>query len=206
LAENSVFVRRLAESVAVDPSAKHTCKVDIFRTDISDVSTSLLSVKFYGTSLLAAYDAEIGSLPNGIDVRFEKNNDYLYDFRGKETTLALVVNKQDGSLSGDFTIPIIFTHKGKKESSVICQLNLVNEEEESVMVPIVAPVVEPILDPAEVFVEEILDIVVEPDTVPVVDIQAPTTVHEILDILIPELSPIIPPVSPPANVLPEKEQ
>jgi hypothetical protein len=186
----------------IDPAAKHTCKVDIFRTDISDINTSTLSVKFYGTSLLASYDAEIGSLPNGIDVRFEKNNDYLYDFRGKETALTLVVNKQDGSLSGDFTIPIIFTHKGKNESAVICQLNLINEEEEPILAPVLVPVVEPILDPAQVFVEAILDIVAEPEPV----IEMPIVTENILEIVTEQnpdvLLEITPPIIPPHEILP----
>lgn len=89
----------MTSEVIVDSFAQHRCKVDIFHTDISESPNSLLEVKFYGTSTLASYDAEIGSLPDGIDVRFEKNNDYMYDFRGKETLLKLIVNKQDSSLS-----------------------------------------------------------------------------------------------------------
>lgn len=150
-------MRRIAEEVVVDPTAKHSCKVDVFRTDISAENISNLEVKFYGTSTLAAYDAEIGSLPKGIDVRFEKNNDYIYDFRGKETVLALIVTKQDSSLSGDFTIPIIYTHKGKKESSVICQLNIINEKDEAILVPVIPVLenVEPIID-VEDFILEVV--------------------------------------------------
>jgi hypothetical protein len=208
LAENSVFVRRMIENVVVDPTAKHSCKVDVFRTDISDTSISTLLVKFYGISMLASYDAEIGSLPNGIDVRFEKNNDYMYDFRGKETTLELIVNNQDNSLTGDFTIPIIYTHKGKKESSVICQLNIVNGEEEIIPAPVVVPVVEtiePVVDPTQEFIEEILDQIV-PEPTPVVEVQPPITVEEILDILVPEIPPISPPVELPEIVVPEPEE
>lgn len=197
MAENSVFTRRLAENVVVDPTAKHTCKVDIFRTDISDVATSILSVKFYGTSLLAAYDAEIGSLPNGIDVRFEKNNDYLYNFRGKETTLELIVNKQDNSLSGDFTIPIIFTHKSKEESSVICQLNLINEEAQT-SAPHIIPV-EPIRDPSQEFMIQFLEDI---QTTPL-----PDTPEELIESLIPQ-SPIEEtsiPVTEDANSIPLQE-
>ncbi len=155
LAENSVFVRRMAEEVWIDVNAKHSCKVDVFHTDVSEQPTWLLSVRFYGTSLLTAYEAEIGSLPNGIDVRFEKNNDYIYDFRGKETVLELVVIKQDNSLSGDFTIPIIYTQKGKKESSVICQLNIINETEQVPVSGIIPP--EPVRDPAQEFVIQFLE-------------------------------------------------
>lgn len=199
----------MIENVVVDPAAKHSCKVDVFRTDISDTSTSTLSVKFYGISTLAAYDAEIGSLPNGIDVRFAKNNDYIYDFRGKETTLELLVNNQDGSLTGDFTIPIIYTHKAKKESSVICQLNIVNDEEEMIQ-PVIAPIVEPVVeimepevDPAQEFIEEILD-TITPE--PVVDIQTPPTVEEIVHSIAPEIPPVVPPVELPPAIVPEPEE
>jgi hypothetical protein len=206
LAKNSVYTRRMAQSIAVDLSAKHRCKVDVFRTDISDVATSILSVKFYGTSLLSSYDAEIGSLPNGIDVKFAKNNDYLYDFYGKETTLELIVNNQDDSLTGDFTIPIIYTAKGKKESSVICQLNILNDEEEIIVEPLV-PEVPPVLDPVQEFVETILDVVIsEPVAKPVITESIPTAVEEILEILIPIEA--LPAVSPPKNppvALPELE-
>ncbi len=193
----------MIENIVIDPAAKHSCKVDVFRTDISETAASTLLVKFYGTSMLAAYDAEIGSLPNGIDVRFAKNNDYIYDFRGKETTLELSVNNQDGSLTGDFTIPIIYTYKGKKESTVICQLNIVNEEEEVSLIPVIVPIVqpvEPVLEPAQELVEEILDAITpEPVIEPVIDPQTPTTVEEILEILVPE---DIPPVTLPIIEIP----
>lgn len=193
----------MAEAVVVDRSAKHSCKVDVFRTDVSETVTSTLSVKFFGTSALAAYDVEIGSLPNGIDVRFEKNNDYLYDFRGKETTLQLVVNNQDGSLAGDFTIPIIYTLKGKKESSVICQLNIVNDEEETVSVPALVPIETPV-EPAQEFVEELLEnIIPEPQSEPVIDIQPSVPVQEIQA---PEEEVPVPPVLETPEVLPSREE
>lgn len=213
----------MTQNITVDISAKHRCKVDVFRTDISEVETSTLSVKFYGTSLLATYEAEIGSLPNGIDVKFAKNNEYLYDFRGKETTLELVVNNQDDSLVGDFTIPIIYTATGKKESSVICQLNILNDEEEVIVEPVVPT--ESVVDPVQQLTEEISDMVIsEPktaiqnptilenildvvmDTVPPVSNETSTTVEEILEILIPpEMPPsVLPPEHPPV-ALPEVE-
>ncbi len=199
----------MIENIQVDITAKHSCKVDVFRTDISKTTTSILSVKFYGTSLLAAYDAQIGGLPIGIDVRFAKNNEYTYDFRGKETTLELIINNQEGSLAGDFTIPIIYTYKGQKESTVICQFNIINKAEEGIFTPLLAApleILEPVVDPVQEFVEELLEETIpEPVIEPIIDVPLPTIAEDILKILIPELPPASPLVEPPPIIVPEKE-
>jgi hypothetical protein len=136
-------------------------------------------------------------------VRFAKNNDYIYDFRGKETILELIVNNQDDSLTGNFTIPIIYTQKGKKESIVICQLNIVNEKEE-IVVPIV-PIVP--VDPVQEVMQEILNIITpNPEMELPIEVQSPIVIEEVFDTLVPEIPLSIPPVYVPPIVLPEQEK
>lgn len=120
--------RTVEEEIIPDSSAKHVCRLEKFRTDVSDASTLKMRVKFQG-GRSGSYIAEIGSLPTGIDVVFAANKLYTYDLGSGDTTLDLEVINQVGSIDGDFTIPIIYTKKGEKESSVVCQMNLLNDAE-----------------------------------------------------------------------------
>jgi hypothetical protein len=104
------------------------CRLEKFRTDVSDASTLKMRVKFQGGKSWS-YRAEIWSLPTGIDVVFAANKLYTYDLKSGDVTLDLDVVNQVGSIDGDFTIPIIYTKIGEVESSVVCQMNLLNDAE-----------------------------------------------------------------------------
>jgi len=72
------------------------------------------------------YEVEIGSLPTGIDIRFLKNNDYQYSPTALETVVDIIIANQTGSSRGDFNIPIIYSKKDTPDSSMICQINIIN--------------------------------------------------------------------------------
>ena len=69
-------------------------------------------------------------MPAGIDVVFGANKDYSYSLKPGETTLDLEVINQVGSDDGNFSVPIIYTKIGQPDSSVICQMNILNNNEE----------------------------------------------------------------------------
>lgn len=120
-------VRKFEKKVKVDKKAAHSCEAETFRIDISGRE----SVKARGIFLRhtdVPYEIEVGGLPEGIDITFEKNQTYKY-IQGsgdKDIFLTLTVHNQQGSQKGDFTVPIIYTQKGLGESSAVCQINIVN--------------------------------------------------------------------------------
>lgn len=73
-----------------------------------------------------SYEIEIGSLPKGFDIRFVNNHDYSFLLGSSENSSDIEITKQSGAPKGNFNIPIIFTQKGVFDSSVICQLNIIN--------------------------------------------------------------------------------
>jgi hypothetical protein len=117
-------VRNFSKEIVIDPRATHRCNADPFGIDVSGRSSLFTKVALKKTSD-ENYEMQIGSLPDGIDVRFE-NDEYLYQPHSGENTVSLRIRNEEGSRTGNFTVPIIFTEKGKEASSVICQINIVN--------------------------------------------------------------------------------
>ncbi len=121
----SLSVRTLSKDIIIDSNATHSCEATPFKIDVSGRHSFSTEVELV-RSFEREYEAEIGSLPSGIDVRFFENGDYVYELDSDDKTLPLLVNNEDGSRKGNFTIPVIFTEKGSQSSSVICQINVVN--------------------------------------------------------------------------------
>ncbi len=121
-------VRRYEKDVILDESATHTCRADIFRADLQAESSSRARVTLFQNKkkLLPSY-LEIGALPAGIDVVFKGNNDYTYTPGTRETLIEFEITRQIGAREGDFTIPIIYTLMGDTQSSVVCQINIIND-------------------------------------------------------------------------------
>jgi hypothetical protein len=120
--------RKFEKKIAVDRKAAHTCEAETFRIDVSGKESARARVIFLRYANVP-YEIEIGSLPEGIDMTFEKNRDYKYAQGSgeKDIFITFVVHNQAGSQKGDFSIPLIYTQKGSKDSSVICQINIVNQ-------------------------------------------------------------------------------
>lgn len=121
-------VRRFEKDITLDPSATHTCRADIFRADIraTDFSRARVTLFQNRKKSLPSF-LEIGSLPAGIDVVFKSNEKYTYTPGTRETVIEFDITRQAGANTGDFTIPIIYTLQEGAGSSVVCQINILND-------------------------------------------------------------------------------
>src|SRR3989344_6794314 len=119
-------VREFKKRVVPDSRAFHSCEAEVFRIDISGKASAQAGVMLQRDSD-APYEVEIGGLPHGIDIIFSRNNAYRYAQGAGDRSLELTITNQSGSQKGNFGVPIIYTQKGAKDSSVICQINIVNQ-------------------------------------------------------------------------------
>lgn len=119
-------VRKFTRRIVSDRHAFHACEAETFRIDIVHKISATTRIMLERDSD-APYEIEIGALPLGIDVTFAKNASYKYIQGANDRFIELAINNQSGSQKGDFSIPIIYTQKSAKDSSVICQINIVNQ-------------------------------------------------------------------------------
>lgn len=121
-------VRRYEKDIILDESATHTCRADIFRADLdsSDFSRARVTLFQNRKKSLPSF-LEIWALPLGIDVVFKSNEDYSYTPGTRETVIEFDITRQAGADVGDFTIPIIYTLQEWNGSSVVCQINILND-------------------------------------------------------------------------------
>lgn len=123
-----LIVRTYDKDITIDPSATHTCRADIFRADVATESTSRARVTlFQNRKKSISSFLEIGALPPGLNVVFKANEEYAYTPGTRETVIEFDVTRQIGAGEGDFTIPIIYTLNEWKGSSVVCQINIIND-------------------------------------------------------------------------------
>ena len=106
------------KKIDVYQNAAHSCSFENFIIDFSSGNnqTNILTVKG-GIGLL-----EIGSIPAGIDVRFD-NQKYDYTLDGLIDTIPVTFSKKDTTISSNFSLPVVYTHNNK---SVICQVNIIH--------------------------------------------------------------------------------
>lgn len=128
LSPEELTVRRYDKEIILDESATHTCRADIFRADLnsSDFSRARVTLFQNRKKTLPSF-LEIWALPAGIHVVFKKNEDYNYAPGTRETVIEFDITRQIGADEGDFTIPIIYTLEEWKGSSVVCQINILND-------------------------------------------------------------------------------
>ncbi len=128
LSPEELTVRRYDKDIILDEAATHTCRADIFRADLnsSDFSRARVTLFQNRKKTLPSF-LEIWALPAGIDVVFKKNEDYNYAPGTRETVIEFDITRQIGADEGDFTIPIIYTLEEWKWSSVVCQINILND-------------------------------------------------------------------------------
>ncbi|MBP9760908.1 MAG: hypothetical protein KBD15_01545 [Candidatus Magasanikbacteria bacterium] len=117
--------RNFDKNIVIDTQATHRCVAENFHVDITNqaVSQVQLAVTPAGRGVS---ELEIGSLPSGIDITFQANGLYTYQLENTDSVVAMQIVNQYGSQKGNFTIPIMYTKKGDVDSSVVCQLNIVN--------------------------------------------------------------------------------
>lgn len=118
--------RKYNKEIVLDPNASHSCKAENFRIDMSNLSSLDTKVNISGEDS-GIYEMEIGSLPSGIDVRFEDTKSYKLMPNISNSIVDIYIHTQSKAQKGDFTVPIIFTKNDNSRSSVICQINIVNQ-------------------------------------------------------------------------------
>lgn len=118
-------VRKFQKNISIDKRAAHSCEAEIFRVDISARSFASGRI-ILRKDAASSYEVEIGSLPEGIDILFSKNKGYFSRVGTSETALDLEITNETDSQKGNFSIPIIYTKKDTNNSSVICQINVIN--------------------------------------------------------------------------------
>jgi hypothetical protein len=118
-------VRKYAKEIVFDNETPHSCAAETFRVDVSGKDSARARIiLFKGADV--AHEVEIGGLPNGIDVRFEKTHTYTYQPGSGEMAVDLIVERDARAQKGNFTVPIIYTPQGLPNSSTICQINVIN--------------------------------------------------------------------------------
>ncbi len=126
--KETLSIRTYDKDIMIDPDATHTCRTDIFRADFESWASSRARVTLVQNkkknlpSLL-----EIGALPPGLNVLFKANEEYTYAPGTRETVIEFDITRQIGAWEWDFTIPIIYTLTGDSVSSVVCQINIIND-------------------------------------------------------------------------------
>lgn len=118
-------LRIFTKKIFVNKDAVHTCTAEVFTVDMSKQSSAQNTLNLTKEADIA-YEVEVGSLPTGIDVRFTDTNDYSKQIGLEDTAVDFTITKKANAATGSFTIPIIYTQKGVFDSSVICQVNVVN--------------------------------------------------------------------------------
>lgn len=128
LDREDLIVRTYDKDIVIDPAATHTCRADIFRADLQTESSSRARVTLFQNKKknLPSF-LEIGALPDGLNVVFRSNEEYTYTPGTRETAIEFDITRQIGAWEGDFTIPIIYTLTGGTPSSVVCQINIIND-------------------------------------------------------------------------------
>ncbi len=128
LDREDLIVRTYDKEIVIDPLATHTCRADIFRADLQTESSSRARVTLFQNKKknLPSF-LEIGALPPGLNVLFKANEEYTYTPGTRETVIEFDITRQAGAWEGDFTIPIIYTLTGEVSSSVVCQINIIND-------------------------------------------------------------------------------
>lgn len=121
----SELTRVYDKEIFVNKDAKHECKAEFFRVDMSERSSALNTIQFTKEANIS-YEMEIGSLPIGVDIRFSESNSYHKNLGSEDESIDISITKESDAPKGDFSVPIIYTQKGVFDSSVICQLNIVN--------------------------------------------------------------------------------
>ncbi len=150
------------KDVIIDPQAKHSCAVNPsslslqYGTDYK----AIVSLAFSGdpSPTLETVNGDqnentdenneqspkrtrfgfidIGALPRGIDVRFFSTTtpySYLIDEYGPDNIEINVSIYTQDAQRGSFSIPFIFTKTKGKDSSTICQLNLIYSQSDTVI-------------------------------------------------------------------------
>jgi hypothetical protein len=119
------------KSIEVDSEAKQSCGINPFMVKVQLNQSRDLFVQINHPDE-GSFDLEIGSLPYGVDVRFDSSDDYHLDDLNAAQKTRLVIKAYAGAQSGSFNVPILVTKKSflglGKSSSILCQFNVLIRE------------------------------------------------------------------------------
>jgi hypothetical protein len=114
------------KEVSVDAAADHFCETSPSLLDLTRQESARFFVNLsHGTSTGHEY-LDLGSMPYGIDMRFVNGNRYRFDRVEEQSEVEVSVSVLPGAQRGSLSIPIIYTKEREQDSSVICQINILN--------------------------------------------------------------------------------
>lgn len=121
-----VSVKPAERNILIDPEATHFCKMPVGQINIVDKRLTLESIFLQGNPSLP-FELEIIAVPPGIKVEFAKTKTALYSSSGQEEKVEIEIKNDKDSQVGSFSVPILYTQKSANNSTVICQLNILNK-------------------------------------------------------------------------------
>lgn len=121
----SELTRVYTKEIFINKDARHKCNVEFFKVDMSERNSALNTIIITREADIS-YEIEIGSLPIGIDIKFTENDSYYKNLGSTDESIDISIKKNSNAKNGSFSVPIIYTQKGVFDSSVICQLNVIN--------------------------------------------------------------------------------
>lgn len=114
---------RSIADVEIDHSALHSCSADPFRVEINAEETEALVVVKLVPSGTGVYRVTVGSLPAGLEVRFDDGT-YERFFSDSVTHVELRASRESFFQEGDFTVALLYTKISESESTTLCQVNV----------------------------------------------------------------------------------
>lgn len=121
----TVSVREPERNVTVDPDATHSCGVEPFSVRADSATTTIVHLTITENGEPDSYEAEILGAPPGIQVLFT-NKKTAHHVPDAETILPIMIEVDEESQRGDFSVLFLVTKKGEKDSLVVCQMNLLS--------------------------------------------------------------------------------
>ncbi len=120
-----ISVRPPERKIQIDPSADHSCRMENFTANMTSQNSLEKKIILTG-SASTAKDIEVLGVPSGFKIKFKKNNQTKTSISAEQTT-NILIEKMVTAQKGNFNVSFVFTEKGSKNSSIICQMNLINE-------------------------------------------------------------------------------
>ncbi len=120
-----ISVRPPERKIQIDPLADHSCKMENFTANMTNQNSLEKKIILTG-SASTAKDIEVLGVPSGFKIKFKKNNQTKTSISSEQTT-NIFIEKMAMAQKGNFNVSFVFTEKGSKNSSIICQMNLINE-------------------------------------------------------------------------------
>ena len=112
--------REFTKDVDVIIDATHSCSFETFDVLLSENDEVINTLQLVGASRLDN-KVEIGNLPAGIDMRFTKNQKYLYTPTFGEKNIKISLWKKKDAKGGNYNVPIMYTQDGVM---TLCQMNI----------------------------------------------------------------------------------